>query len=303
MPVGLATAQIAVPKYQGPIAAPTHESALPAPVPITPNGDVVEYPIARVNDQIIDRSDYERAEQQLMEEAKQHNSSPAEIEEMQKDLLRDMIDKQLLISRGKELDINADSELIRQLDDIRKQNHLDTMEDLEKAVRDSGISFEDWRAARKNDIITQEVVHDEVGRNLHLTSKMEQAYYDQHKQEFSQPESIRLSEILVPTPDNPTDAQLAAAQAKADDAVAKLKAGAKFEDLVKQYPDSPTPDAGGDLGQFKRGEGKLAKVLEDQTFAAQGWRDHRAHPHPHGLRHLQGDGAHSRRRPAAQRDR
>jgi len=265
---GLASAQVAVPKYQGPIAAPTRQSTLPAPVPITPNGDVVEYPIARVNDQIIDRSDYERAEAVLMDDARHDNLSLSELEQRRKDLLRDMIDQQLLISRGKELDINADSELIRRLDEVRKQNHFDSMEDLEKAVRQSGTSYEDFKAQIKNQIVTQQVVRDEVGRNLHLSAKMEQAYYDQHKQEFTQPESIKLSEILVPTPDNPTDAQLAAAQAKADAAVAKLKAGTKFEDLVKQFPDSPNPDQGGDLNAvYVRGDGKLAKVLEDQTFA------------------------------------
>ena len=57
-----------------------------------------------------------------------------------------MIDKQLLLSRGKELGINADAEVIRRLDEIRKQNHMDTMEDLEKAARQQGVSFEDFKA-------------------------------------------------------------------------------------------------------------------------------------------------------------
>src|SRR5208283_2279881 len=101
-------------------------------------------------------------------------------------MLRDMIDQQLLLSRGKELDINADTESIRQLDEIRKQNKFDSMEDLEKAVRESGISYEDFKANIKNRIITQQVVRDEVGRKLTLSAKEEQAYYDQHKQEFQQ---------------------------------------------------------------------------------------------------------------------
>jgi len=132
---------------------------------------VVEYPIVRVNDQIIDRGDYERAEQQLIEEAQHDNATPAELEQRKKDLLRDLIDKQLLLSRGKELDINVDSELIRLLDDTRKQYHFDSMEALEKAVRESGISYEDFKAAKRNDIIINEVERDEVGRNLHLTPR------------------------------------------------------------------------------------------------------------------------------------
>ena len=43
------------------------------------------------------------------------------------------------------------------------------------------------------------VVRDEVGRRLQMTQGQEQAYYDAHKQEFMQPEQIKLSEILIPT--------------------------------------------------------------------------------------------------------
>ena len=56
---GVVSAQVAVPKYQGPLTeAPAPRSTLPVQVPVTPNASVVEYPIARVNDQIIDNSDY-----------------------------------------------------------------------------------------------------------------------------------------------------------------------------------------------------------------------------------------------------
>ena len=254
-----------VPRYHSPIEAPTPQLSLPAAPPaVTPNGKVVEYPIVRVNDQIIDNSDYERTQKQVAAEAQQGNVSPTEIEDRQKNLLRDMIDQQLLLSRGKELDINADAEVIRRLDDIRKQNHLDSMEALEKAIREQGISFEDWKASIKNSVITQEVVRDEVGRNIRLTPRDAQAYYEAHKQEFTSPEHIHLSEILIPTPDDATDAQVQQAKAKADEVVAKLKDGGDFAALAKQYSGGPNADTGGDLGDFKRGD--LGKVLEDQTF-------------------------------------
>ena len=65
-------------------------------------------------------------------------------------------------------------------------------------------------------MITQQVVRDEVGRRLQMTQAQEQAYYDAHKQDFEQPEQVRLSEILIPTPADATDAQVAQAQAKAE---------------------------------------------------------------------------------------
>lgn len=263
---GMATGQVPVPRYSGKVEAPVPQVVLPAPTSITPNGTVVEDVIVRVNDQVINRSDVERDEQQLREDAQRLNLSPAEVAERQKDMLRDLIDTQLLLSRGKELDINPDAEVIRQLDAIRKQNNLDSMEALEKAVRETGLSYEDWKANIRNSIMSQQVVHDEVQRTLHPPSaKAEQDYYEAHKQEYVQPETVRLSEILIPTPENPTDEQVAQALAKMQDVIGKLNAGAKFEDMAKQYSGGSTADKGGDLGApYKLGA--MGKVYDDQTF-------------------------------------
>ena len=89
---------------------------LPATPSITPNGTVVEDVVARVNDQIITRTEYERARVQLMEQAKQENVPQADAEDKLHDLLRDMIDQQLLLSKGKELGITGDAETLRRLD-------------------------------------------------------------------------------------------------------------------------------------------------------------------------------------------
>jgi peptidyl-prolyl cis-trans isomerase SurA len=257
--------QAQAPRYQSPLTLPSApQLTLPTPAAITPNGTVVEDVIVHVNDQIISRSDVERAAQQLAQENQQANASPAEAAERQKNLLRDMIDQQLLLSRAKELGLNVDAEVIRRLDDIRKQNHMDTMEDLEKAARSQGVSFEDFKAQIRNSILTQQVVRDEVGRRLQMTQGQEQAYYDAHKQDFAQPEQIKLSEILIPTSADASDAAIAQAKAKADEVAAKLKAGEKFEDLAKTNSSGQTASQGGDLGLYKRGA--LAKVLEDQTF-------------------------------------
>jgi peptidyl-prolyl cis-trans isomerase SurA len=98
-----------------------------------------------------------------------------------------------------------------------------------------------------------------------MTHAEEETYYAAHKQDFERPEQLHLSEILVTTPDNATDAQIAAAQTKADDAENKLKAGTSFSELARTASGGPTASAGGDLGDFKRGT--LGKVLEDATFS------------------------------------
>jgi peptidyl-prolyl cis-trans isomerase SurA len=227
-------------------------------------GTIVEDIVARVNDQVISTSDYDHAVQDMEQQAQQHQWTQQQIFEQKQNLLRDLIDQQLLLSRGKELDITGETELVKQLDEMRKQYHLDSMEDLQKAAEAQGVSWEDFKASLRNRIISQQVIRDEVGAHINISPSEVQAYYNAHKQDFDEPEQVRLSEILIPTA-NPDDAaQVAAAKVKADDAEAKLKGGADFAELAKADSSGVTASNGGDLGDYKRGQ--LGKVLEDQTF-------------------------------------
>jgi peptidyl-prolyl cis-trans isomerase SurA len=228
---------------------------------------VIEEIIARVNNQIITRSQYQHEEQQLKEECqKQDPMSPdPACQGGNKDVLKGLIDRALLLEKGKELGISADTELIKRLDDIRKQMHLDSMDDLEKAAASQGVSFEDYKQNMRNEIITQQVIQKEVGPHINVGREDELKFYNQHKTELQQPEAIRLSEILISTDeagDNPQ--KLDAAKTKADDILKQLRAGASFEDLAKKESQDPSGAQGGDLGMFERG--KLAKQLEDLTF-------------------------------------
>ena len=104
---------------------------------------VVEEIVARVNNQVITRSAYQHEQQQLTDEAKQQDPTRADQVAAQgsKDVLRGLIDRELLLQKGKDLDITADAELIKKLDEMRKQMKLASMDDLEKAAEAHGISF------------------------------------------------------------------------------------------------------------------------------------------------------------------
>ena len=127
--------------------------SLPAPAPITPNGQVVEDVIARVNDQIITRGGVRAQRRATGRRKRSRTTRPAaELEDRLHNMLRDMIDQQLLLSKGKELGITGDAETMRQLDEIRKQNHLDSMEALEKAAAQQGVQFEDFKQSIRNNV-------------------------------------------------------------------------------------------------------------------------------------------------------
>jgi peptidyl-prolyl cis-trans isomerase SurA len=233
---------------------------------------VIEEIIARVNNQIITHSEYLHGKEELKKETEQQDPANAEklMAERDKDVLRDLIDQQLLLEKGKDLGITADTDVIKKLDEMRKDMKLDSMEELEKAAQSQGISFEDFKQNMRNQIITQQVIGKEVGSRLVISKEEAQKFYDDHKNELERPETIRLSEILVSTEPKAKDStgeaqRLQAAQAKAEDLLAQIHKDAKFDDVAKKNSDGPTAAQGGDLGEFKRGT--LAKELEDKTFA------------------------------------
>ena len=231
-------------------------------------GATVEDIVVRINDQIITRTDYDRAMKEADDEARQRGATMQQIADGHKDLLRNLIDQQLWLSKGKELGITGDTELIKELDAIRKQYNLASMDDLEKAAKDQNLSYEDFKANVRNRIITQQVMREEVGRRVSITPGEVQRYYEAHKQDYTQPESIHLSEILVSTgtgeagSDDPQ--KLSAAKAKADDIESKLKSGGDFDQLARTSSDGQTAAEGGDLGKYQRGS--LNKIFEDKTF-------------------------------------
>jgi peptidyl-prolyl cis-trans isomerase SurA len=251
---------------------------------LSPADTVVEEIIARVNNEIVTRTEYVRSRDQLKQEVQQQDPANADraFAEKQRDVLRDLIDQQLLLQKGKDLGITGDTELIKRLDEMRKEMKLETLEELEKAAEAQGASYEDFKQNLRNQIVTQRVIGQEVGSHLAMNKDDVKKFYDQHKAEMERPEQVRLSEILIApkTPAKPaasadakpeppseaeTEAALAAAQAKAQDVLDQIHKGGKFADLAKKYSDGPSAKDGGDLSYFKRGT--LSKELEDKVFA------------------------------------
>lgn len=263
------------------------------------SAQVVEEIIARVNNQIVTRSEFVRSKDQLKDEVKQQDAANADklYADREKDVLRDLIDQQLLIDKGKDLGITGDTDLIKRLDQMRKEMKLASLEDLEKEATKQGISWEDFKQNMRNQLVTQKVIGEEVGGHLSLSKEDEQKFYDEHKSEMEQPESVRLNEILVapkvvataapaiPPPAADPNAATAAnaqpavddaarqaseaaalgiAETKANDLLKQIRDGAAFEDIAKKYSDGPSAADGGTLGSFKRGQ--LAPALEEKTF-------------------------------------
>ena len=234
------------------------------------NARTVEEIIARVNNEIITRSELDKARIAAEDDARQEcqgKCTPeqlrADIEDRQKNTLRDLIDQSLLVQRGKDMGLNVEPDVIKKLDQLRQQNKIDSMEDLEKAVTAQGSNWEDFKNNIRNGILTQRVISNEVGSHITIGKDEIEKYYNERKKEFIRPEEVALREIEVST-EGKKDDELPELKKKAETALKRVKDGEDFGEIAKRFSDSSTAKQGGFLGVYKRGE--LSKALEDIVF-------------------------------------
>ena len=219
-------------------------------------GDVIEEIIAQVNDSIIRLSEYNRNLASLHQDLSTPGRSTMDVEaqfrDQQKNVLRDLIDHELLVQKAGDLGLNADTEVVKRLDEIRQSMKLPSMEALEEAVAKQGMVYEDFKQNIRDSILTQEVIQREVGSHVQVSPEEIKAYYDQHQKELEQPAGVNLAEILIST-EGKSDEEKAALRKKAEDVLAKAKKGDDFGALARQNSDDASSSNNGDVGFFERG--------------------------------------------------
>ena len=239
-------------------AAAAPKKPVPAPVKKPPvsatEGKVVEEIVARVNNEVITRSEFERAKASADEESKsdcQNRCTPEQlsqlIEDRKKHALGELIDQSLLVQRAKDMGISVEPDVIKQLDQIRIENKLPSMEALEEAVsKQPGMNWEDFKNNIRSGLLTKKVINSEVGSHINM-----------------RPEQVALRSIEVNTTGKDAT-EVADLKKKAETARKRIQDGEDFGEIAKRYSDGATAKQGGYLGQYKRGE--LSKELEDTVF-------------------------------------
>jgi peptidyl-prolyl cis-trans isomerase SurA len=229
---------------------------------------VIDEIIAKVNGDIITRGDYERTRKQLEAGLRQQGATGDRLQEAmkegEKNILRERMDQLLLQSKAKELNINVDSEVAKQLADIQRSAKISDPEKFQQFVKDeTGMSYEDYKNDKKNELLTNRVIRQEVASRLQIKRDEAQQYYEGHKDEFQRQERVFLREILVAIPPG---ADPAAAEKKAKDLSARGKKGEKFDELAKTNSDAASAQQDGDIGAYEKGKlrPEIEKTVWDQ---------------------------------------
>jgi len=172
-----------------------------------------------------------------------------------KTAVKALIGEKLLEQEVKKYDDKVDdAQVDKYITQLREDKHLSEA-DFRAQLQASGMSYDDLRKHARMDLEKAMMIEQEVRAKIEVPDADIKAFYDAHKADFTiDKERLRLAQILIALPPNPTPAQVAAAQKKAEMIRARAAKGDDFNDLARVYSDDDSKSNGGELGWFAPGD-------------------------------------------------
>ncbi|MDQ6785981.1 MAG: peptidyl-prolyl cis-trans isomerase [Acidobacteriota bacterium] len=202
---------------------------------------VVDEVVAQVNDGVITLSRVKRemnaAIDSLVHDGKTPEQARTEIEAKKGELIANIINEELLLQKGKDLDIDkeVDAQINQRFLEIMKQQNIKTLDALYQEMTKSGVDPTDIREVWRKQFTREAVFQREVDSKVYsgLNAKEIKAYFEANKAKFTRPETISISEIFLSF----AGRDEAATREKAKQLVAKARGGADFTALVTENSD------------------------------------------------------------------
>lgn len=222
-----------------------------APLPARA-GEVIDRILVRVNSRIVPQSLLNSRLEQAVRDAG-GSMDFARRETLKKSVLDELVNEALLEDRARDLDVmTTDAEVEEQIRRLKEQNQVKTDEEFAQGLAASGLTLDRLRDQLRKTLTVQRVVGREVNSKVDLSDDALRIIYEREKDTWRVPERAHLAEVLIANGDDATSREWVARRAK--EASDKVKGGAKWEAVVKEYSDGSTKGKNGDLGFVSRGD-------------------------------------------------
>jgi peptidyl-prolyl cis-trans isomerase SurA len=204
---------------------------------------VVDEVIAQVNDGVVTLSQLKREMKERVESLKQNGKSEqqatSEVEKRKAELIATLINEQLLLQKGKELDLTdrVEAEVNKRMLEVAKENGITSIDRLDEAMRQAGLDPAGIRQTMRIEMMKQGVLEGEVDSKLFFGLSMDElhSYFAANSAKFLKPESVELSEIFLSL----AGKQETDVKARATQLVTQLRGGADFCTLAAAYTERP----------------------------------------------------------------
>ncbi len=240
---------------------------------------IIERVLVKVNGDIITQTELEEKQTAAIRqrigggELKPDVASDADalkkaMDEVTPQILVDSVDELLLLQMGKEKGYHLSDEQFKSwMDNLRKEQKLQDDQKFYAALKQEGMTLEDLRHNVEKQFLVGQVQRDEVGSKLQITEEEARQYYLTHQNEFVQPATVTLREILLEVPTTTKGGQATLNVGKDDEVAqqaaavrARVAGGEDFARVAAEVSASSSKANGGLIGPINLAE--LAPSLQ-----------------------------------------
>ncbi len=216
--------------------------------------DIVDRIVAIVNNEIITLFELNKALLPYVEKIESAGYSDekkrAILYQLRQDMLSRMVERMLTDQEAANLMLMvSDKEVDNAIERLKSAQFM-TREDLEKALEQDGITFEEYREKIRQEILRPKLINHSVKSKVVITDSDVKDFYETHPDEFAGEKKYFLHNILLGNQSHGSDEFNQEQNAPGDFILEMLEKGSDFKTLARQYSQAPNAADGGELGLF-----------------------------------------------------
>ena len=234
------------------------------PEPVKPVPEKLPDVLARVNGEKVTRNDVEEFVHNLEGRAG-GPVPPDQRDRVYRGVLDQIVGYKLLLQEVKTRKVVVtDADVDARIDQLKKQ--FPSEELFIKTLTDRKMTLDQIKGEARKDLSISRLIETEIAPKLAVKPEQVEAFYKNNPDQFTQPERVKASHILISVPETADAAAKAQAKSKAQQILKEIKAGKDFAALAKQHSQDPGSAAnGGDLGFFPKGQ--MVGPFNDVAFS------------------------------------
>lgn len=229
-------------------------NASAANAPPTTQQETVEKIVAVVNDDVITRTELDNRLHAIKDQLKNQPSPLPPDSVLEKQVLDRMILASLQLQLADHNGIRVDDDTLNHtIERIAEDNKL-SLPEFRAVLEKEGYDFATFREDIRREILISRVQQRQVNDRIMVTEQEIDNFLAAQRAQGNAGAAYHLAHILISVPDAASAERIQVARQRAEDVLAKLRAGANFQETAIAVSDGQQALQGGDLGWRKLAE-------------------------------------------------
>ena len=221
--------------------------------------------VAVVNTEAVTSMEVAQRVDRITTEARRANSTLPDAAVLHQQVLDALIDERVQITFARDVGQKVDdSELDRAVANVAAQNQL-TVPQLRDRLRADGMDMPRFRSNLRDQLLLERVREREVNGRIRITDADIDRVLAEQRAKSAGDDQLNLAQILVSVPEGAAADVVAQRQARAEQALARVKAGEDFSKVARELSEDGNREAGGEIGL--RPVARLPDLFVDGTRA------------------------------------